>query len=44
MVEKTVMDAIPVQAILSHAYNGGVNANRGNWDKACALYIGQPSL
>mmetsp|Transcript_12302 Transcript_12302/g.30981 ORF Transcript_12302/g.30981 Transcript_12302/m.30981 type:complete len:329 (-) Transcript_12302:297-1283(-) len=43
MVEKTVMDAVPVQAILSYAY-AGRNGDRASWDKACALYIGQPDL
>mmetsp|Transcript_34531 Transcript_34531/g.87118 ORF Transcript_34531/g.87118 Transcript_34531/m.87118 type:complete len:636 (-) Transcript_34531:228-2135(-) len=43
MVEKTVMDAIPVQALLSLAY-AGRSGDRASWDKACALYIGQPHL
>jgi hypothetical protein len=43
MVEKTVMDAIPVQAILSLAY-AGRSGDRASWDQACALYMGRPHL
>lgn len=39
MVQKTVMDAIPVQAILSLAY-AARQGDRAQWDRACALYIG----
>ena len=40
MVEKTLIDAIPVQGILSYAYQGK-EGNAAYWDKAAALYIGR---
>mmetsp|Transcript_6515 Transcript_6515/g.18190 ORF Transcript_6515/g.18190 Transcript_6515/m.18190 type:complete len:652 (-) Transcript_6515:285-2240(-) len=39
MIEKTVMDAIPVQAILSYAKQGAAG-DREKWDQAAALFLG----
>mmetsp|Transcript_7457 Transcript_7457/g.21062 ORF Transcript_7457/g.21062 Transcript_7457/m.21062 type:complete len:354 (-) Transcript_7457:258-1319(-) len=41
MVEKTVMDAIPFQAIVSLTQTSTSDAN---WDKAAALYLGNRAL
>ena len=39
MVQKTTMDAIPVQALISYALKGA-SGDKASWDKAAALYIG----
>jgi len=43
MVEKTVQDAIPVQAVLSNCYRGAVSGDQAAWDACAAAYIGSPS-
>eukprot|EP00191_Tetraselmis_sp_GSL018_P000163 CAMPEP_0177609542 /NCGR_PEP_ID=MMETSP0419_2-20121207/19156_1 /TAXON_ID=582737 /ORGANISM="Tetraselmis sp., Strain GSL018" /LENGTH=946 /DNA_ID=CAMNT_0019104497 /DNA_START=69 /DNA_END=2909 /DNA_ORIENTATION=- len=40
MIEKTIADAIPVQAVISFAYAGSHNGASESWDKAAAMYIG----
>jgi hypothetical protein len=40
LLQKTTMDAIPVQALISYANKGASVSDKTSWDKAAALYIG----
>lgn len=43
LIEKTVMDAVLVQAVISECYNGQKDNDQAKWDQCAAMFIGKTS-